>query len=171
MTRKGWIVAAGALDLAVLVATSAPHFEASDSAEPVEIELSAEQPTLFIRGEVSGGSAVEYLTLSLSFDGFNAASSSGRVTLVEVPLEDEEIPDNPIELGSAVIEARAGQPQPVIFTLDQGISRSVFGPFQMALQLEGEAELLGELTVSAHASASEDDPGLTVSLGQVEVRQ
>jgi hypothetical protein len=165
MTRKGWITAAGALNLAVLVATSPPRYEASDTAEPVEIELSPEQPEIYIRGEVSGGSAVDYVTLSLSFEGTNEASASGRVVLLEVPEEAEPIPEVP----SVVIEARSGQPQPVTFTLAHNRQRDQFGPFELALQLEGEAVLLGALTVSAHTTSDEEEDGFTVQLSDIEV--
>jgi hypothetical protein len=164
MTRTGWITAVVALDLAILVATSEPHYEDEDASEPVEIELSPKQRDVHVYGEVAVGGPAYSHVLSLSFDGYNAVSETGKVSLYQLPPDATEIPLGSVQMDNALVDARPGQPAHVTFSLNYPTAP---GPFHLVVHLDGRAELLGELTVSAYTESTEGE--VSVKLSDVEV--
>lgn len=168
MIHKGWKVVA-ALNVAILVATSPANYSAYDEIRPISFSMSGASPLLFVDGTIDAGAAYNEASLTLTFDALNLAPASGELSLYVLAEDDLTIPEGAVPVSTAVIDARVDQVKSVSFYLSADIARASFGPFHLAVALEGDAEIEGDVTISASANADDNDDGQWVKLDEVTV--
>lgn len=161
MFRKFLVGVALASSVATLVATSAPEFTlASAETAPVSLALSPEEPSLTIDAEVTASSSGESTVLELLVSGQNVAAASGRLLVYDAaePWVGEPTPGS--EQSSLVIAGAFGGPEPVEALLQVWLDEAT-GPqlHHLLLVLEGEAELVGEVTLRAVTISSAEITG------------
>jgi hypothetical protein len=184
MTGRAAILAAGLLNVAVLVATSeaasiSPQFVEEDTVELGSILLDAEHPMLIVEGVVEIGPGAHSRSLELRFLGVDAlyppdlSPEAVVVSLYELPEGADEVPEGatPIQETEPYIP---GGPYSRAFDLGLGYQDGAEdrGPtaFRLALVLEGEAALQGALSLMGQVVGSGPE-GLRIELTDVELQQ
>lgn len=168
MNRRTGLWLVGALDVAMLVATSSSTWSTSDEADLGLVTLSAEAPDLALDPVIEVGDGVGQFvsTVSVELDGENLGGE-GWLLLYVLPepwSEGVALPDSPV----ATFHLEDGTAFETILGIEFG-SADDLADLHLLLRLEGEAvvEATGALVVSAESANSprEDlDGTISVSL-------